>query len=213
MPKATNKGGDFSPIPAGIHHAVCYAVIDLGTQPSQMFAPSRKVLLIWELPHERGDFKNKDTGHVENLPRAISKEYTLSTGPKSNLRRDLESWRGKPFTPQEAEEFEVGVLVEKNCQLNVSHKPSRDGSKIYANVISVVPLGKGQTKLGTENPPLVWDLPKEGPITFPPQMPEWIQNKIKASEEYIESINPQRQPLTDEQIGNVTDELTEDVPW
>lgn len=205
MPKATNKGGDFVPVPAGIHHAICYAVIDLGTQPSQMYAPSRKVLIIWELPHERGDFKDTNTGVIKNLPRVVSKEYTLSTGTKSNLRKELESWRGKPFTAEEALEFEVGVLVGKNCQLNIAHRPSKDGSKVYANVVSIVPLGKGMVAQQPENETMVWDLPTDGAITFPPNMPEWIQTKIKGSEEYTESQNPQRQNhrLTPEQMGNI----------
>ena len=215
MPKATNKGGDFVPVPAGIHHAICYAVIDLGTQPSQMYAPSRKVLLIWELPHERGDFKDTNTGVIKNLPRVISKEYTLSTGVKSNLRKELESWRGKPFTAEEAQEFEVGVLVGKNCQLNVAHRPSKDGSKIYANVVSIVPLGKGMTPIRAENETMVWDLPKDGAITFPPSMPEWIQTKIKGSEEYTESQNPQRQShdLSDDEKYNTSDAPVDDVPF
>lgn len=213
MPVATNKGGDFTPVPSGIHHAVCYAVIDLGTQPSQMFAPSRKVLIMWELPHERGDFKDQ-SGHVKNLPRAMSKEYTLSTGAKSNLRRDLESWRGRPFTTEEANAFEVGVLAGKNCQLNVTHKPSRDGSKTYANVTSIVPLSKGVASIKPENPILVWDLPKSGPITFPPTLPEWIQTKIKGSEEYLESVNPQRQEPSEEQMANVSDAgLDDSIPF
>ncbi len=214
MPKATSKGGDFTPVSAGIHHAVCYAVIDLGTQPSQMYSPSRKVLICWELPHERGDFKNQATGHTENLPRAISKEYTLSTGSKANLRKDCESWRGRAFTQQEADEFETAVLVGHNCQLNVAHKPSRDGTKTYANVISVVPLPKGASKLKPENPTMVWDLPKSGPITFPPTMPEWIQTKIKGSEEYAESVNPHRQehPKQDNQADQ-NNEPDEDVPF
>jgi len=212
MPVATNKGGDFTPVPAGIHHAICYAVIDLGTQPSQMYAPSRKVLLIWELPHERDDFKDNKTGAVKNLPRVISKEYTLSTGTKSNLRKELESWRGKPFTAEEANAFEVGVLAGKNCQLNIAHKPNRDGTKTYANVISIVPLGKGVPSQRSENPILVWDLPKDGPINFPPEMPEWIVTKIKGSEEYTESQNPSRRP-TAAQEANQDDSPSEDVPF
>jgi hypothetical protein len=205
MPKATSKGGDFTPVPAGIHHGVCYAVIDLGTQPSTMYAPSRKVLLIWELPHERGDFKDQ-TGAIKDLPRVISKEYTLSTGTKSNLRKELESWRGRPFTAEEAQEFEVGNLVGKNCQLNVAHRPSKDGTKTYANVISIVPLAKGTKAMQPENEIMVYDLPSDGPITFPPSMPEWIQNKIKNSEEYSESVNPQRKnhALTDEEKYNIS---------
>lgn len=219
MPKATNKGGDFAPIPSGIHHAVCYSIIDLGTQPSQMFAPSRKVLIIWELPFERADFKNEKTGAIENKPRVISKEYTLSTGAKSNLRKDLESWRGKPFTTEEANCFEVGVLAEKNCQVNVAHKPSKDGTKTYANVISIVPLGKGQKPVKPENKVLVWDLPESGVITFPDNMPEWVQNKIKNSEEYVESVTPRqhRNEPSEEEMANLTVGQStageEDVPF
>jgi len=213
MPVATNKGGDFTPVPAGIHHAICYAVIDLGTQPSQMYAPSRKVLLIWELPHERADFKDTDTGKIVNMPRVISKEYTLSTGTKSNLRKELESWRGKAFTAEEALAFEVGVLAGKNCQLNVAHKPSRDGTKTYANVISIVPLGKGQPSQKNENEIMVWDLPKDGPISFPKNMPEWIQTKIKGSEEYTESTNPTRRHASPEEQANQTGPVDDDIPF
>jgi hypothetical protein len=217
MPKATNKGGDFIPIPAGIHHGICYAVIDLGTQPSQMYAPSRKVLLVWELPHERADFKDDKTGQIKSMPRVISKEYTLSTGTKSNLRKELESWRGRPFTTEEAQCFEVGVLAGKNCQLNVAHRPSKDGSKTYANVISIVPLGKGQASQKAENEIMVWDLPTDGPINFPPNMPEWIQTKIKGSEEYAFSMNPHSSPrreIPDEEKYNTTnDEADSDVPF
>lgn len=214
MPKATNRGGDFSPVPAGIHHAICYGIIDLGTQPSQMYAPARKVLLIWELPHERSDFKDSETGAIKNMPRAISKEYTLSTGTKSNLRKELESWRGKPFTAEEAQEFEVGVLAGKNCQVNIAHRPSKDGTKIYANVVSIVPLGKGMSPQTPENELLIWDIPKSGPITFPVGMPEWIQTKIKGSEEYLFSVNPNRNRPTDDQMANVTSStVDDDVPF
>lgn len=203
MPKATNKGGDFTPVPPGIHHGVCYAVIDIGTQPSQMFAPSRKALLIWELPHERADFRDVKTGATRNLPRAISREFTLSTGAKSNLRRELESWRGKPFTPEEAQEFDVAVLAGKNCQLNVAHRNSRDGTKTYANVVSIVPLAKGTPVLKPENPVLVYDIPESGPITFPDGMPEWIQTKIKGSEEYMERQNPHHEHVTADREANL----------
>ena len=48
----SNKQSD--PVPAGVHHAVCYAVIDLGTQDpgNPTFRPSRKVMILWELPYE-----------------------------------------------------------------------------------------------------------------------------------------------------------------
>ena len=159
-----------------------------------MYAPSRKVLLIWELPFETAEFRDEHIGKTVTKPRVISKEYTLSLGAKANLRRDLESWRGKPVTAEEATGFEVGALAGVNCQLNVAHRPSRDNSRTYANVVSIVPLGKGVAKLKNQNPIFVWDIPQSGPFVFPDNMPEWIVTKIKGSEEYVREANPHAQP-------------------
>lgn len=216
MPKATNNGGDFTPVPAGVHHAVCYQVLDIGTQPAfGNFPARRKVMIVWELPHEKIMVKAKDGSAIE-MPRAISKDYTLSTDKKANLRKDLESWRGRPFTAEEATAFEVGNLIGANCQLSVVHKPSADGSKIYANVNALMPLAKGMVKLNPENPTLVFDLPPEGPITFPAGIPEWIQNKIKNCEEYVDRVNPHRREKTEAEMANLVPGGTgadEDVPF
>lgn len=212
MPVAT-KGGDFTPVSAGVHHAVCYQVIEVGTQPAfGNFPPRRKVMVVWELPHERIMVKAKEGNGAIELPRAISKEYTLSTDTKANLRKDLEAWRGRAFTAEEADRFEVGNLIGANCQLNVAHKPSRDGSKTYANVMSIMPLGKGAVKLKPENPTMIYDFPKAGePFNFPPEMPEWMQNKIKNSEEYQESLHGE--PAQEQPKASDSKHADEDVPF
>ena len=89
MPTATAKPSGPPPVSPGIYQAVCYAVIDLGTQPSQMFGPKRKVMLIWELPHERYDFTD-DKNNTVNKARVVNAEYTLSIGKKATLRTVLE---------------------------------------------------------------------------------------------------------------------------
>jgi hypothetical protein len=110
---ASDKGGsDFEPIPAGSHQAVCYGVVDLGTQMSNnpQFADARKVCILWELPQERGKFKDKeDQSKMVDRPRAISAVYTLSLGTKANLRKVLESWRAKQFTEDELKGFDIGT--------------------------------------------------------------------------------------------------------
>jgi len=214
MPTAKAKGGsDFSPIPAGIHIAICYSVIDLGTQPSNnsQFNDARKVRIIWELPNERGDFTHD--GKTENKARVVSAKYTLSLSTKANLRKMLESWRGKPFTKEEAEGFELGVLVGKACQVNITHKASPDGTKTYANVTAVVPMPKGSPAMKPENPTLVFDLPEKGPITFPAGMPEWIQNEIKLSHEYNDIISGKASRMTDAPPAFDTSGPDEDVPF
>jgi hypothetical protein len=213
MPTATNKRTDQKPIPAGVQHSVCYQVIDIGTQPALgNFPARRKVMIVWELPNERIEITRD--GKTVVMPRTISRDYTLSTDKKANLRKDLESWRGRAFTAEEITAFDVGKLIGANCLLNVVHKPSADGTKMYANVAGIMPLPKGTVRITPENPTLVWDIPKDGPITFPDGMPEWVQNKIKNSEEYVASVNPERrQQPTDDQMANVSNGPDEDVPF
>jgi len=187
---ASEKGGkDFDPIPAGMHQAVCYGIYDLGTQPSNnpAFSDAHKVLLTFELPHERGDFE-KD-GIMSNQPRVSSKEYTLSIGDKANLKRDLVSWRGREFTKEEKANFDISVLAGVNCQINLVHKVSGKGTT-YANITSISPLSKGMTKVEPENPICIYTMPDEGNIVIPETVPEWIAKKIMASIEYQEFMNP-----------------------
>jgi hypothetical protein len=188
---AKNKGGgDFPPVTAGPYQAVCYAVIQIGTQPSNnsLYPAREKVILIWEIPLQRIDI-DKD-GVRKNLPRAISNEYTLSLSDKSNLRPDLESWRGKAFTAEELDPkkggFDVSKVAGANCTLNIVHKAK--GPKTYANVQSIMPIIPPMKKLKPENPVLVFSLEdflKSGATALPTAIPSWIQQKIMASNEWI----------------------------
>lgn len=130
----------FELAPAGTHMAVAYRVIDLGTQSSSyMGQPKRqhKILVSWELPDEL---------MADGRPFTIGQRYTWSMSEKAALRRDLESWRGIPFTEKDFGEsgFDIKNIIGKACLLNVVHKPSNDGSKTYANIASISRLMKGQ---------------------------------------------------------------------
>ena len=177
----SNKQSD--PVPAGVHHAVCYAVIDLGTQDpgNPTFRPSRKVMILWELPHETISTENGPK------PRVISSEYTASIGKKATLRAVLESWRGKPFTNDELNGFDLKNVLGANCQLNIVHKQGKaDPSKVYARIQGVVPLVKGMQPVKPVADVLNYSIPDDGPIVVPESVPEWIKAKIVASEEYKE---------------------------
>lgn len=178
-----NAGGKNTPdpVPAGVHHAVCYAAIDLGTQDpgNPSYRPSRKVMLMWELPQE---LINTEQGQK---PRVISSEYTMSIGKKATLRGVLESWRGKPFSAAELEAFDLKNVLGANCQLNVVHKAGKaDPSRVYARIQSVVPLVKGMPPVRPVNDVICYDIPEAGPITIPESIPEWIRGKIMASDEW-----------------------------
>lgn len=186
---AKDTGGtDIPPITPGSHHGVCYGVVDIGTQPGGQFEPHRKVIIIFELPHERAEFE-KD-GKKENKPRAISQEYTLSLGKKANLRRELENWRARPFTEEELKAFDLGKLIGANALVSVIHAAGKgkNANKVFANIKGLASLTKGTPRIPkTENEPLYFsldDTPKGTLPEFPANMPQWIQDKIKISEEY-----------------------------
>ena len=90
-----SEGGSFTPVPAGSHLAVCYRIIDLGTQKVVFQNENkflRKVMVSWELPDEKMD---------DGRPFVISKRYTWSMHEKATLRKHLEAWRGKGFSEED----------------------------------------------------------------------------------------------------------------
>ena len=131
---ATQGTNEFPKVPTGVHNARCVRVIDLGTQRNDYggnITYKRQVLIIWEVPDQISN----------DVPMTISKFYTLSLHEKSNLGMDLVSWRGRPFTEQEKQGFDITKLIGVPCQINVMHN---DNGK--EKVSSVMPLGK-DTKL------------------------------------------------------------------
>jgi hypothetical protein len=174
------SGGNYDPVSQGLHQAICYGIFDLGTQYNEAFGKStHKVLITWEIPGERIEIE-KD-GEKKNLPRAISREYTLSLHKKAGLRKDLESWRGKAFTEEQLEGFDLTKLLAANCMLQVIHN-AKDG-KTYANVANIVQLPKGMEKKTPENTPRYFAF-EEHQDQIPEGTPDWIKDKIKASEEW-----------------------------
>lgn len=131
--KAENK--NFVPCPAGLQHAVCCDVVDQGVIESVYQGKTRKqhkVQLRW---------LTEEIDPDRNQAYLVTRRYTLSLDKKASLRKDLESWRGKPFTDQQLLGFDLELLIGVNCQLAVIHN-ERDG-ETYANVSTIVPLGKG----------------------------------------------------------------------
>jgi hypothetical protein len=150
-------------------------------------------MFIFELPHVRGEFQVD--GKPKDLPRAISQDFTLSLDKKSKLRPMLESWRGKEFTDEEANAFDCAKVAGAMAILSVIHKKSQDGTRTFANINAIMQPMKGTEKLTPENPIVVFDLPAHDSeakeIVIPSTIPEWVVNKIKTSEEFLQFTNPQ----------------------
>lgn len=133
---SAKSGSDYAPAPAGTHPAVCCDVVDLGTLEVTFGGKTKsqhKVNIVWQIEELREDGK----------AFTVRKRYTLSLHEKSSLRKDLESWRGKAFTKEELEGFDLEVLIGVGCMVNVIHAPKKDGGSPWANVTGVMKAPKG----------------------------------------------------------------------
>lgn len=140
LPKPT-EGGDFAPPPAGAFPALCYRLIDLGTQATSFQGETsfkHQVLFGWEL-------KDDETIMEDGRPFTIHKRYTWSMHEKANLRLHLEAWRGAKFQERDFGPggFDVRNVLGKACMLSIMHT-EKEG-KTYANISSISKMPKGMT--------------------------------------------------------------------
>lgn len=182
--------------PAGTHMAVCYRIIDLGTQDASFNGkPKRqhKILVSWEIPDEKMS---------DGRPFAISQRYTWSMSEKASLRADLESWRGKPFVDADFGEggFDIKNILGVGCLLTIVHEEKN--GKRYANIKSIARLMKGM-----QAPPLVnervylWINHERWDAEVFHKLSDGLKASIMASPEYKELVNGYS-----EDVGPVMDE-------
>lgn len=132
---AKGNSSSFIPCPAGLQHAVCCDVIDKGLMDGP-YGKKWKVDLRWQTAEPMNDGR----------PYLVQRRFTLSLHEKSSLRAFLESWRGKSFTEDELEGFDLEKLIGVNCMLNVVHKQGSKGGT-FANAVSITPVMRGLDKL------------------------------------------------------------------
>jgi hypothetical protein len=103
----------------------------------------------------------------------------------SALRKDLETWRGIPFTPAQLEGFEVKKVVGAYCMLTVNHT-SKDG-RTYVNVAGVRPVSKEfrDEKPEPVNDAVYFDMTEPNWDAFN-VLPDWIKENIKKSPQFAE---------------------------
>lgn len=114
----------------GVHRAVCCDVIDLGLIDG-FFGNAYKVDFRWQVEELT----------IEGKPMLVTRRFTNSLHEKSNMRPFLEAWRGKKFTDDELEAFDLERLIGANCQLQIMYNIK--GDKTFANVTTIMPPVKG----------------------------------------------------------------------
>ena len=207
MPIAKETSAPRNPMPAGVFHGICYAVIDLGTQqplPNSKFnkGPERKVMLMYEFPDERIDVERD--GVTVNLPRACSRDFTLSLHEKAALRKFLVAWRGVQFTPEQLKGFDLSAVLGANAMVTIVHN-----ERGYEDIVACAPLMKGMAKRKSENATMLYDIETR---EVPRSIPEWVRKKIAFSVEHMtpeggDGLGHEPPPRDSDQFGD------DDIPF
>lgn len=192
---AKKPENDFEIAPQGNHVATCYQVIDLGFQESNWqgnISWKHKVFVNFELSNEKMQ---------DGRPFSVGARYTLSLHEKAELRKALESWRGRGFTEQELEGFDLFNILDKPAMVNVQHNESNGNT--YANISAITPLPKGMDVPKRENELIQYSL--DDPDTNKDQLPNWCLEKINFEPRIVSS---QKTPEADASI-----DFDDDIPF
>lgn len=115
----------------------------------------------------------------------VSREFTLSGGPRSALRALLEAWRGQPYASDEEAWQAVRQplrVLERPGLVRISERAGKDG-RLWPQVEGVWPMLKGAQALPLRWPPVYFTLEAPCRETFQGLLP-WVQVKVRASEEW-----------------------------
>lgn len=182
---AQDKGSSFTPHAEGQFTAVCVDVIDLGHRVEQFQGKPPRVVQKCALV-----FLTNTTGETKE----IAAELTVSMGEKANLRKLLEDWRGKSYTPEQAE---IGVplnkLVGHPGLLTVEQKRSAKG-RTYAKIKTLTPLPPGM-------------IPPQGDGYKRPDF--WAERR----KEYAAEAARFMQTVATSEPENPADDLDSDLPF
>lgn len=158
----------------GVYTAISSMLIDIGPQKSTIDdMVRRKFIMVWNIVGEFIEVNN------EQLPRVMSKEYTLSLNEKSNLRKDLQAWRGQAFTEEELQGFDILTVMNKPCQLQIINEEKN--GKTYNNISAIMAMPKGMTveKLAETTVFITNNAETWGNWA---KVPKWIKDKVKKAE-------------------------------
>lgn len=184
------------PVPEGSYPAVCCGLVDIGTQRVSYKDAEREqkqITVMWELV---GETIERPDGTLE--PRVISKTYTKSLHERSSLYKDLVSWRGREFTPEELNAFDLRSVLGAPCLLSIVHRKAETGT--YANISSIMRLPRGMEAPKGERAPLLFDVEDGAPEELA-RLPEWLQKRVRDSAEWSA-----REPASDADFVDADDD-------
>jgi len=208
-------GGEFTPVPQGMHLARCYRVIDLGTQDSTYLGTVKKlpkVMLQFEVHGEDDGGKPIVTSKGE--PMSISKNFTLSLKENATLRKDLQTWRGKEFTEIEKQGFEINNVLGAWAMISVIKAMGNNG-KEYTNIAAIMSVPPAIKKAGMPtgyNELKLFEIDKPDMALFN-SFSNGVREKIQRSPEWQKRGGKTIAPVPVKAAASGFDDMDDDIPF
>ena len=142
--------------------------------------------------------KQNDQGvEIEHEGAAlIGSTYTNSVHPKSILGQHLVNWRGRDFTDEEREGFDLFTIVGIACMISVTHNTK--GEKTYANASGIMRVPPGVFAPELEGELLRYSASDPATNSIFSTLPEWMQKKCNSAVAPPQEETPAMPPLTDD---------------
>ena len=201
MGRYSSDKGSFESAPLGNHLGICYRIIDLGLQPASPKFPNSfaqdKIILSFELPNEKME---------DGRPFVTSIIITNFLGEKAKLRTWLVAWRGRDFTKEELDRFDLQSILGKPCMVSIVEKDN----KVIIGSIAAVP--KGMSVPALTNPQQAFWIDAWDQAVFD-SLSEKVQAMIKASAEYADRDRKSKHGDIDEDLHDDAGNRDEDIPF
>jgi hypothetical protein len=212
--KEGGGGGEFTPVPQGMHLARCYRIIDLGTQQTEYLGTIKhlpKVMLQFEVHGE--DETGKPIVTAKGEPMSISKNFTLSLAEMATLRKDLQTWRGRDFTSDELRGFELKNVLGAWAMISVIKAMGNNG-KEYTNIKAIMSVPPAIKKAGIPAPhnELKMFSIDEPDMTLFDSFSNGLKEKIGKSPEW-QARGSSRAPAPAKAASSGFDDMDDDVPF
>jgi len=217
---------DFEKLEKGIYHATCFRMVDLGTQDNTYQGQTNKRLQV-RLDFEITESVDPETNEVkmaDGRPFGVGKEYTASLFESANLRKDLESWRGKSFTQEELDKLELTDFL--GCTVKIEVGLTQATAEFAGGNPKIVRLSEprsGMEKVATVNPQVAFDMSvycdefngnsnaeTKAMCDVFDEIPAYLQKKVEESYEYRAAVEKgDAAPVATEEVEETTESLAD----
>jgi hypothetical protein len=173
----TKSKTKIAPLETGLYQGTLTGITHVGTQHSEKFGDKDQVIWTFEIADEF-----LEDGDGNQMPRFLSKRYSNVVSEKSNLEKDIISWRGTGITKEERPKgFSHASMLGKFALLQVLKKEKDNGDAV--NVINTIikPGAKDKPPKGVTPSWIYSVLSGED---FPEAMPDWIKTVCQESAEW-----------------------------